>query len=225
MTRRAGAPDRRRGERTAGRDRIVRAGLALLDRDGYEGFSLRRLAEAVGTTPMALYHYFANKGALLDAVLGAALAELRVPRRSSGGWVEDVRRLTLAFRRVLARHPHVVPVLMSRPALGPGALRWYDTALALLRRSGLDDESVVRGYAALYCYTLGFASIERVRAKTAPDRRGRAGAIDEHLAGLPPESVATLVALAPRVGRFDQAHFEFGLDLLLDGLATRARQP
>lgn len=215
-------PRARRGRGVvAGRERIARAGLALLDRDGWEAFSLRRLADAVGTTPMALYHYFPDKQALLDDVLGAALSQLRVPRRSSGGWVDDARRLVLAFRHLLRRHPHVVPLLMSRPALGPSALRWYDAALAVLRRSGLDDESVVRGYAALYCYALGFAAIERVRAGA-----GRSGprAIAEHIAGLPPGNVAMLAALAPRVGRFDQAHFEFGLDLLLAGLEARGRR-
>jgi len=200
---------------------VVRAALALLDRDGYEAFSLRRLAETVGISPMALYHYFPNKEALLDAVLGLALEGLRLPREDGGSWVQRTRRLTLAFRRLLRRHPHIVPLLMSRPALGPAALRWYDAALRVLGSSGLDDDAVVRGYGALYAYTLGFAAVERVRANAPAD--AGAARIEEHLRDLPPESVATLAALAPRVGRFTQRQFEFGLDLLLAGLEGRAR--
>lgn len=200
--------------------RIVRTGLRLLDRVGWERFSLRRLAAALGMTPMALYHYYPNKDALLDAILAEALSELRAPRRGAGGWAADVRRLVLGFRRLLGRHPHIVPVLMSRPALSPAALRWYDAALSLLRSGGLNEKSAARGYAALYAYTLGFAAIEGVRASAPSGARVRRS-IRGHLEGLPPESVATLAEIAPRVGRFDQSHFEFGLDLLIVGLQAR----
>src|SRR6059036_795279 len=102
MTQPATATGRPRARLT--RDQVAAAALELLDREGLEALSMRRLAEELGVGTMTLYGYFRSKNELLDAVVDAAVAE-RGPFRFEGTWQEQIRRLMHGSRRRLGRHP------------------------------------------------------------------------------------------------------------------------
>jgi AcrR family transcriptional regulator len=201
------------------RAEIATAALRMADGHGLEPLTMRALAAELGITAMALYRHFPSKDALLEAVVETALAEIRPPRARPSGWKSRMRALALEFRRVLRNHPGMVRLLADRPALGPAALRLYEASLRVLQESGLGKRALLGGYAALYGYTLGFSLVEVTR-RHGP-KRERVDLIAGR-SGLPDLDIAALRALQPTTGRFDEVHFAFGLDVLLDGLEAHA---
>ena len=116
------------------RDRVLRAGLALADRSGLETVTLRRLAERLKVTPMALYRHVDGKDDLLDGMADLLYAELDVPEPSGDWWLE-LSALARSTRRVLLRHPSAAH-LFSRPLAGPHSRRLGEALLGTLERAG-----------------------------------------------------------------------------------------
>ena len=116
------------------RDAVLRAGLALADEAGLAAVTLRRLADRLGVTPMALYRHVAGKDDLLDGMADLLYAELDVPE-PTGDWWEELAALARSTRRVLLAHPAAAP-LFSRPLSGPNSLRLGDALLGTLQRAG-----------------------------------------------------------------------------------------
>src|SRR5450755_2808590 len=96
------------------RNRVLATALEIIDRDGVEGLSMRRLGHALGRDPMSLYRYAANKTDLLDGVTELVLEQLTVDTTASD-WAEQLRTVARAFRQLALTHPHVVPLLVTRP--------------------------------------------------------------------------------------------------------------
>ncbi len=213
---------RRLVRRRLDRQRIVESALRILDRSADSALTMRALAEDLGVTAMALYKYFPSKEALLDAVADRALGEIVVPSPRREDWIARSRALAVSFHRVLRRHPALAPLLAREPALGRSALRLYEAALEILRGSGLEDRRLVAAYGALYSYTLGFTVVQVARRGAAAARRRVDAAARRQ--GLDEKQARLLHDLRPRTGRYSDEQFEFGLDLLLAGLAERARQ-
>ena len=117
------------------REAVLRAGLALADESGLETVTLRRLAERLRVTPMALYRHVDGKGDLLDGMADLLYAELDVPE-PSGDWWDELAALARSTRRVLLRHPSAAPHLFSRPLAGPHSLRLGEALLGTLERAG-----------------------------------------------------------------------------------------
>ena len=117
------------------RDFVLRAGLALADESGLGAVTLRRLADRIGVTPMALYRHVAGKGDLLDGMADLLYAELDIPE-PEGDWWPELAALAHSVRRVLLAHPATVPQLFSRPLAGPHSVRLGEALLGTLRRAG-----------------------------------------------------------------------------------------
>lgn len=213
---------RRLVRRRLDRDRIVQSAIGILDRPGGAALTMRSLAEDLGVTAMALYKYFPSKEALLDAVVDRLLGEIQIPAPSRGDWIERSRALASSFHRVLQRHPALAALVAREPALGRSALRLYEAALEILRGSGLEDRRLVAAYGALYSYTLGFTVVQVARRGAAAARRRVDAAARRQ--GLDEKQARLLHDLRPRTGRYSDEQFAFGLDLLLAGLAERARR-
>src|SRR5690242_4183448 len=109
------------------REQILTAAVAIIDAEGVEALTMRRLGQALGRDPMAIYRHAADKDALLDGIVEHVAAELITPREpdsnGDGNWEAELRRTAHTFRRVALAHPHVVPLLLTRPLAGPLALR------------------------------------------------------------------------------------------------------
>src|SRR5580704_6069351 len=133
------------------RDVVLATALQLIDRDGADALSMRRLGQALGRDPMALYRYAPNKAALLDGVTEIVLTQLSVDP-ADPDWAGQLRAVGRDFRRLALAHPHVVPLLVTRPLATPlglrprGTLRPLEDVLALLTRAGFSGPDALHIY-------------------------------------------------------------------------------
>jgi AcrR family transcriptional regulator len=199
------------------REQVARAALDLLDRDGLAALSMRRLADHLGVGTMTLYGYFGNKGDLLDAVIDAAVAD-REQVKLEGPWQEQLRTLMQATRRGLGRHPSLVKVRAERPVLRPEALRFAETGLTILRGAGLGKTGAARAFRLLFTYVFGYVSF-------SPDHAAEEARADSRraTAALPPDDYPALTASAEELAdaMAGDATFDFGLDLIIEGIGAR----
>jgi AcrR family transcriptional regulator len=199
------------------REQVARAALELLDRHGLEALSMRRLADQLNVGTMTLYGYFGSKDDLLDAVIDAAVAD-RERVNLEGPWQDQLRRLMQATRRGLGRHPSLVKVRAERPVLRPEALRFAESGLTILRGAGLSKSEAARAFRLLFTYVFGYVSFSPQHAAEEAGRESRAAT-----AALPPDEYPTLTDSADELAdaMAGDATFDFGLDLIIDGIAAR----
>ncbi len=204
------------------RERVLRAAVALADDEGIELLSMRRLGGALGVEAMSLYHHVANKTELLNAMVDIVFGEIALPSDATD-WRTAMRERALSAREVLSRHPWAIALMDSRATPGPATLRHHDTVIGTLRGAGFSVAMTAHAFSALDAYTYGFALQEQALPfDTGEETAELAQAIlaqfpaDEypHLAELTAEHV-----LQPGYDYGDE--FEFGLELILDGLARR----
>ncbi len=197
--------------------------LTLADEAGMERLTIRRLADALGVGPMSVYHYFSNKEAIIDAMVDAVFAEVALPP-ADAHWKTALRVRCISMRQVLARHPWAPPYMESRTSPGPATLAHHDAVLGCLRRGGHSLELVAHAYAIVDSYLYGFALEEA--ALPAGGGEGIQDLAGELAAAFDPEAYPNLVAFTTehvmRPGYSFANTFEFGLDLILDGIERAA---
>jgi TetR/AcrR family transcriptional regulator, tetracycline repressor protein len=185
---------------------------------GVERLTMRRLADALGVMPNALYTYFPDKAAILDAVLDDLLGDVERPR-SRMTWRDGLVSLMSSYRRLLLTQPGLIALTVSRPMLGPNALRLREDMLTLLRQGALDDADAVTAFLALFAYTTGFVTFETARTPGKRDVKQRARAQELHEA-LPEEVFPSTRALAGRLAkRPGDVEFTRGLHGVISGFA------
>jgi AcrR family transcriptional regulator len=201
------------------RDRVLSAAVTLADEDGIESLSMRKLAQEFGVVPMALYKHVANKEDMLDGMVDIVFSEIDLP--SSGtDWTTGMRQRAISARKVLARHRWAIGLTESRTKPGATNLRHHDSVIGCLREAGFSIEMAIHAYSALDSYIYGFA----LQEQTLPfDNSGEVGEVAEvMLSQFPadeyPYLKETIVELIDRSGWEYADEFEFGLDLILDGL-------
>ncbi len=201
------------------RQRIVDAALTLLDREGLDAFSMRRLADELGVGTMTIYGYFRRKDELLDAVVDIGADQITAAGTAAGPWKVRLRELMLGIRQSLAEHPGIVELRFRRPLVSPGALRLTETGMRILLEAGFSKREAARAYRALFIYVFGFSAF-------GPRRAGEERAKTlEALNALPADRFPALTGAASEASEAmaDQTVFEFGLDRLLDGFDSHAR--
>jgi AcrR family transcriptional regulator len=166
---------------------------------GIERLTMRRLADGLGVMPNALYTYFPDKAAILDAVLDDLLGDVQRPRRRSS-WRNALVSLMNSYRRLLLTQPGLIALTVSRPMYGPNALRLREDMLTLLRQGDLDDADAVSAFLALFAYTTGFVAFETARAPGKRDAEQRAQGHRLH-ASLPEATFPSTHALASRLAK------------------------
>jgi len=160
MTRQSATPDAGRDNGQLNRSMILQTALRIVDRDGVDGLSMRRLSEAVGRDPVMLYRHVPNKAAVLDGVAEMVLAQLSVDS-TDPDWAGQLRSVARDFRQLALTHPNVVPLLVTRPLatpLGqrpPGMLRPLEDVLALLTSAGFTGKDALHIYRVLFGYLYG----------------------------------------------------------------------
>ena len=204
------------------RERILRTAVELADRDGLASLTMRKLGEAVGVEAMSLYHHIPGKAALLDGMVDTVFAQIDVPLEEPD-WRTAMRRRCASGRAVLGRHPWAIGVMESRSSPGLATLRHHDAVLGVLRRAGFSVALAAHAFAALDSYLYGFALEE---AMLPFDVDTSAEVATQILDQLPPGEFPYLAEMAVehvlQPGYDFRAEFDFGLELLLDGL-ERAR--
>jgi TetR/AcrR family transcriptional regulator, tetracycline repressor protein len=200
------------------RDQVATTARRIAAREGVEQLTMRRLAAALGVMPNALYTYFPDKAAILDAVLDDLLGDLRRPRRNLT-WRQALVSLMSSYRRLLLSQPGLIALTVSRPMVGPNALRVREEMLTLLRSGALGEADTVTAYFALFAFTTGFVSFETARPPGRLDAEQRAQTHQLH-AMLPGEAFPSTRALARRLAkRPGDAEFTRGLRGVIAGFA------
>jgi len=203
------------------RDLIVRTALRLMDEEGLEALTMRRVGRELGVEAMSLYNHVRDKEDLLDGVAEVALAEFDAEASDDGDWLKQGRAAAHEWRKLLKKHPNVMALLVERkrPLASPDAIRPTEIALQILRRAGLSERDTVHAFQAIGGYIFGFVMMEI--GNVAP---GRPGDVDvaEHLQQLSGD-FPCFASLFPVMAECDMdATFEFGLDLLLEGIRAKA---
>ena len=218
------APGTRRQRLTA--DRVIDGAMALADQIGVHDLTIRRLAEALDTKPMTIYHHLPNKEAILDGMIERVFAEIDRPPAHLG-WKPAMRHRCRSAREVLSRHPWAVPLMESRTNPLPETLGHHDAVLGCLRRGGLSLEMTAHAYALLDSYVYGFAVQEaNLPATGGAEMADLAGALVEPLPdGVFPHLTEFAARHVLQPGYDFRTEFEFGLDLILDGLEGLSREP
>jgi AcrR family transcriptional regulator len=206
------------------RDVVLAAALEIIDRDGADGLSMRRLARALDRDPMILYRHAPNKAALLDGVAEIVLAQLKVDI-ADRDWVSQLRTVARDYRALALAHPHVVPLLVTRPLATPlalrppGTLRPLEDVLELLTRAGYSGPEALHIYRALFGFLHGHVLNEMQELVEKPDETDDLLRLGLHR--LPIGEFPLLRSLAPVLASYDgAAELERGLDILLTGLTT-----
>jgi AcrR family transcriptional regulator len=210
------------------RERVLRAAVTVADEGGIESLTMRRLADVLGAEAMSLYYHVAKKDEVLDGIAGAVVGEIndvvgRLGIRAEGAdWKKAVRERILSAREVLLRHPWAPRVLVSRTNTSPEILQYFDGLVGLLRAGGFSYDQCHHALHALGSRALGFSQelFDPGDGTVDADAAAALAALADRL----PNLVAMLTDVAhddpgSTLGWCDdQTEFEFGLDLILDGL-------
>ena len=157
-------------------ERVIATALAIVDRDGLEKLSMRKLGAELGVDPMAVYHYIPNKAALLDGLIEAVMNELGVacPREATEDVTEWYVSTFQQFWNVLRSHPNVLTVMATRPITGDAGLRSAERVLFELRHLGLPPEDSITALMSLTTMTVAIALAEAGRSPESMDPSVRA---------------------------------------------------
>ncbi len=221
---------RRQGETLSTR-RIEEAALDLIEREGLEAFSTRKLAAELGCEAMSIYHYYAGKAHLLDAVFDRVVDGLP-PDDPARPWRDRVETLVFAYREMAHRYPRFFPFIALHRHNTRAGLAWLERVLGVFSDAGLDTETAARFFRLVGYYVIGAALDE-----TSGYARGNSAAEP-----VPDPEIETDYPLVTAVNRYfrpaeHDATFRLGLDILLDrfesmaasarnaGSGTRPRSP
>jgi AcrR family transcriptional regulator len=206
-------------------ERVLRTALELADQGGLESLSMRKLGQALGVEAMALYYHFANKERVLDGIVDLVFAEIELPEIGAD-WKTAMRQRAITVRDGLLRHRWAIGLMESRTNPGPANLRHHDAVIGCLRAAGFDMAMVATAYSLLDSYIYGFA----LTKMNLPfeDTSDIVELSESMLAPFPPGEYQNLAdfitehAMKPGYDYGDE--FEYGLDVILDGL-ERVREP
>jgi AcrR family transcriptional regulator len=212
------------------RSRVLRAAVKVADEGGVETLTMRRLAEELGAEAMSLYYHVANKEEVLDGIVDTVVAEIndvveRIDAPTAGAaWKQAARLRILAARQVLLRHPWAPRIFESRVNVSPAVLRYQDGLVGIMRDGGFSYDQIHHALHALGSRALGFSQELFTPGDGAPPPGTMAQAVPEAMAEQLPNLVGMLAEIVhddpdSTLGWCDdQREFEFGLDLILDGL-------
>lgn len=201
------------------RERVVKGALDLADEIGVEALTMRKLADALGVKPMSIYHHIAGKEQILDGMVDVVFSEIDLPPDDLD-WNNAIRQRCISARSVLNRHPWAPPLMESRTSPGPSTLRHHDAVIGCLQRGGLSFALTAHAYAVLDSYVYGFALQEASLPMGGNEQI--ADLAEDILASSPdgdhPHLEAFMANTVLQPGYAFGNSFEFGLDLILDGL-------
>ena len=205
------------------RDNVVRAAIALADTGGIESVSMRKLGGELGVEAMSLYNHVSNKGDLTDGMIDGVFAEIDLPTGETD-WRTAMRRRAISVRKVLSRHPWATGLMESRTTPGPATLRHHDAVLGILRGAGFSIVLAAHASSVVDSYIYGFVLQERNLPSTTMGSTKLVQVILARLATQDYPHVAELtVEHVLQPGYDHDAEFEFGIDLILDGLERACR--
>jgi AcrR family transcriptional regulator len=199
------------------RDAIVDAALVLLERDGLQGVSMRKLAQELDAGAASLYWHVGDKEELLSLMLDRIVGESEVIEPDPENWQEQVKEMLRGMRRLMLKRRDAAQLSLGRIPAGPNSLPVMERTLAVLHAAGLPPRVISYAADMFALFVGGFAFEESMPSQGDPQ------ALGEYFASLPPEQFPTLTALAGDLteGGADE-RFEFAIELLVKGLEAMA---
>jgi len=200
------------------RERILREALRIADESGVEALTMRRLGDELGFEAMSLYRHVANKDDVLDGILDLVLEETEEPVED-GPWDAAVRRSAISVRDALQRHPWAPGLLLSPPRARPARLRYQDSLLGRLRKAGFSADTTYVAYHVLDAHIVGFSIWQTMHSMTAANSPEL---VEKLMREIPFDEYPYLMEHRDQHltegPHHDVKAFEFGLDMILDGL-------
>lgn len=200
-------------------ERVLHGAIAVADSAGIAALTMRSLAHELGVRPMSLYHHVANKEEILNGIVDLVFSEIEMPA-SENEWRPAMRRRAISARQALGRHPWATALMSSRTSPGAATLRHLDALIGTLRRAGFTVTMAAHALSVIDSYLYGFALQEASLPFDRPDTAAEvAGQI---MAQFPVDAYPYLAELTIKhvlqPGYHYGDEFEFGLELILDGL-------
>jgi len=199
------------------RDRIEKAALKLIEKDGLAAFSTRKLAQALSCEAMSIYHHYPSKAHLMDALLDRQICAM--PPVPEGPWLERVRRVAHDIRGMALARPEFFQFMALHRMNTPTALRWLDGCIAMFREGGFDEEATARLFRSFSYYVIGAALDETAGYANGPSA---AEPVDDATIG---RDYLNVAAVAPYFRPQErQKTFDTGLEMHLAGIAKEAKK-
>jgi AcrR family transcriptional regulator len=210
---------------------IVEVALRILESDGYDALSMRRVAADLGTGAASLYAHVANKDELLKLAIDRVFADMDFPEPDPDRWVEQLRAMMRETRRILKAHPGLARAFLGRVPMGPNGMRLIEGFMGLLRAGDLPDQVAAWAGDVVSLYVVASVFEDDIRfsvhGDTSPEVvEAWADEMKAYIKSLPVTAFPNMVALAEpmfETGGLD-GRFDFGLDLMLRGLASHSRR-
>ncbi|MEL7069574.1 MAG: TetR/AcrR family transcriptional regulator C-terminal domain-containing protein [Cyanobacteria bacterium J06581_3] len=199
------------------RERVLTQALQLADESGIESLSMRKLAEALGVKAMSLYNHVKNKDDIIDGLVDIVASEIELPEVKAD-WKSSMRKRASSAHDVLLQHPWATMEMVSRVNIGPAMLRYVDATIGCLREAGFSFEMADHAWNAIDAHIYGF-TLQELNFPFEAEEYSEAA--ENYLSLIPADKYPYLNGMTQRVmsGDYDGIHdFEFGLDLILDGL-------
>lgn len=202
------------------RGRVLRTAITLADTGGIEALTMRRLGQELGVEAMSLYNHVANKDDILDGIVDLVVSEMELPS-SAAGWKAAIRTSAISAYEVLMSHPWACSLMMSSTRVSPARFRWMDSVLGCFREAGFSAELTHHAYHALDSHIVGFTLWVASLPAVGEELKDIAATV---LQELPIDEYPHLAEhieyhlMEPSSEDEDEGEFEFGLDLILDGL-------
>jgi AcrR family transcriptional regulator len=207
------------------RERVLRTALAIADEKGIESLSMRLLGRRLGVEAMSLYNHVANKDEILDGILELVVGEIIIPSVGAD-WRSAMKERAVSARLAFNNDPWASALMDSRVSSGPARLRYFDAMIGTLHRAGFPFELAARAFSVLDCYIYGFGR-QRLNMDSSDETQDKKRA--EALRDVLPDEVypylAQMAELTMKNGYDEDADFEFGLNLILDGLERILKPP
>ena len=204
------------------RERVLLGAVSVADAGGIASLTIRSLAQELGVKPMSVYHHVTNKDEILDGIVDIVFGEIDLPP-ADGNWRAAMHRRASSARQALRRHPWAIGLLESRTTPGPATLRHHDAVIGALRAGGFSVPMTAHAYALIDSYVYGFALQEAGLPFEGPETVAEVA--EPMLRAFPDGAYPHFVELATehvlQPGYDFGDEFEFGLDLILDGLARK----
>ncbi|WP_039938317.1 TetR/AcrR family transcriptional regulator [Leptospira terpstrae] len=203
--------------KTLSKELVLKVAIQLADNSGLEELSMRNLALHLGVEAMSLYNHVKNKDELLDEMVDSVVSKVTLPK-IGGDWKKEMKKRARSARQILIQHPWVTMLVVSRMNVGQSMLTYFDATLGCLHSAGFSLQAADHIINAIDSHIYGFI-LQELNFPIQP--KEYAETAESFLPNLKSSPYIYLTKLTEEVisGKYNGLHqFEFGLDLILDGL-------
>ncbi len=204
-------------DRSLTRQRVLEAALRLIDRDGLEGFSMRKLGAMLGVEAMSLYNHIESKGALFDGIIEVLVLQVAYSERPAATPRDELWAYVHALRDVLRAHPRALPLVATNPFRTPATLAVLDRLLATVHRANIHGVQAIYALQSIAGFVIGQTLLDVGRTPVADFEPGAAGPIVWQR--FPAERYPALHAALPDIAQWSpDQEFDFGLRALFQSI-------